>query len=255
MTDPNQVAASFLSVFLVMVGSAAAQPGVSPSFDCARAAAPDERQICKDDRLAELDQAVNIAFGQVLKAAAEPGESKKQHQESVKEIAKENLADRRACGNAVICILDAQVSAIAYFAQYGSSVPVPPWIGEYRQLYAKQHPEVMEPKLPKTLGHCTRTKIVSLTDRGGEPLKAPQPEDGFGSGTTVTYANDASQVSYRYEERAARSHIGDEVLLCLSSIPRDCPPGDDRGRVYSGTNLKTGGSWMLPDSQHSCGGA
>jgi len=52
-----------------------------------------------------------------------------------------------------------------------------------------------------------------------------------------------------------RSQIGDPVRLCLVSTPEDCPPGDDGGKVYSATNLRTGESWEAPDSQHSCGGA
>ena len=31
--------------------------------------------------------------------------------------------------------------------------------------------------------------------------------------------------------------------------------GDQRGRIYQARNLRTGGTWTLPDSQHSCGGA
>jgi hypothetical protein len=41
----------------------------------------------------------------------------------------------------------------------------------------------------------------------------------------------------------------------LVSIPRHCPKGDNRGRVYRTTNLRTHKSWKLPDSEHMCGGA
>ena len=53
----------------------------------------------------------------------------------------------------------------------------------------------------------------------------------------------------------ARSRPGDPIRLCLVSIPKHCPPGDDRGRFYKATNLRTGKSWTLPDSEHMCGGA
>ena len=43
--------------------------------------------------------------------------------------------------------------------------------------------------------------------------------------------------------------------MCLTSIPKHCPPGDDRGRKYTATNLRTRGSWSMADSQHMCGGA
>jgi hypothetical protein len=45
------------------------------------------------------------------------------------------------------------------------------------------------------------------------------------------------------------------VLLCLVSIPKNCPAGDERGKIYSATNLNTTAYWLLPDAQHGCGGA
>ena len=249
------LAASLVFVFTAFGGIACAQQSAGPSFDCARATAPDEKQICADDRLAELDRAANAAFKQVMNGPAQEGFTKKQSQQEWQSVARDNLLDRRACGAASICILDSQVSTIEYFGQNGSTVPIPAWIGDYRQTYAKQHPEIMGPGLPKALGHCTRTKITSLSDRAGEPLKPEKPQVGYSNGTVVEYADGGYGVSYGYEAGAAHARVGDEVLLCLSSIPRDCPPGDDRGRFYSATDIRTGGSWMLPDSQHMCGGA
>ena len=83
----------------------------------------------------------------------------------------------------------------------------------------------------------------------------PPASDTDSSGSAVTYANRGGQVSYSYIEAIAQSHIGDAVLLCLVSLPQNCPPGDDRGKVYSATNLRTNNSWTLPDAQHMCGGA
>jgi hypothetical protein len=74
------------------------------------------------------------------------------------------------------------------------------------------------------------------------------------TGSAVTFSNKAYQVSYGFVGALANSHIGDEVLLFLASIPKNCPPGDNRGREYSGTNLKTDDSWILPDAQHMCAG-
>jgi hypothetical protein len=72
----------------------------------------------------------------------------------------------------------------------------------------------------------------------------------------VSYANGGYRVSQpSFVPAIAESRGGDKVLLCLVSIPKNCPPEDDRGRLYSGTNLRTGGSWLLPDSIHMCGGA
>lgn len=237
----------FLSANEVLAGD------VRPSFDCSRATTLDEKQICDDSHLAELDQAMTLSFGQGLKAGVKKYAGIKEIEKDIRDAAKDKLADRRACGASAICILDVQVLAILYFEELGSNVPVPPWVGEYRLKYARQHPEVIDGDLPKVLGHCTRTKIISITGRFGETLKWPPPKDV--NGTAVRYANGANQVSYNYEEQVARSHIGDDVLLCLSTIPRHCPPGDSRGREYSSTKIEDYSSWIMSDSQHMCGGA
>jgi uncharacterized protein len=251
MAKAHVLAATCLASLLTL--PVAAQTA-APSFDCARATSADEREICADDRLAELDRVMNAAYAEAAKSAPQYGESKKEHEKSVKGAARTDVADRRHCGAAVLCILDQQVAAIQSFAESGATTKVPDWVGDYRRQYAGEHPEIMEPKLPKALGHCAHTKITALTDRGGGPLKKPKEDDGD-MGAAVEYANGGYQVSYVYEEPLARSRVGDEVLLCLSSIPRDCPPGDARGRFYSGTNLRTGASWLLPDASHMCGGA
>jgi hypothetical protein len=113
------------------------------------------------------------------------------------------------------------------------------------------------PDLPKHVGECTRTSIVTITTRFGERLLYPVPKD-FDPGTSVTFANNGSQVSYTMVPEIYRSRIGDRVLMCLISVPRDCPssrPDDNRGLMYTTTNLRTEESWTLPDSQHRCGGA
>ena len=75
------------------------------------------------------------------------------------------------------------------------------------------------------------------------------------SGSAVLYANGMSQVSYDAVPGIDHSHAGDAVHLCLVSVPQNCPPGDDRGKVYAATNKRTSETWQAPDSEHSCGGA
>lgn len=233
------------SLSLVTAPCAEAQKA-QPSFDCRAARAPDERAICRDERLAELDQAVSIAYRQ---AAAS-----KDNKEAARNVAKESLAARRACGGSRLCILDQQVNEIEYFATMGSQVPVPPWVGEYRIALFKAQGKPPTEGLPKRVGECTITKIASISTRFGDQLKPPA-SDMDSSGSLVEYANRGMQVSYDYVAALADSRIGDEVLVCLLSLPTGCPPGDERGKVYSGTNMRTKRSWTLPDSQHMCGGA
>jgi hypothetical protein len=90
-----------------------------------------------------------------------------------------------------------------------------------------------------------------VTDIGGRL----EGDTNFSSGTSVFFENGGSQVSYDKVAAIVTSKKGDHVLICLVFIPSNCPAGDDRGKIYTTTNLRTLESWTLPDSQHSCGGA
>lgn len=99
---------------------------------------------------------------------------------------------------------------------------------------------------PANVGDCVETTVT---------LVGPRLEGVPDSGSGVVYANGLSQVSYDVVPAIANTQVGDSVRLCLVSVPENCPPGDDRGRVYDGTNLRTNETWSAPDSQHMCGGA
>ena len=111
--------------------------------------------------------------------------------------------------------------------------------------------------LPTQIGTCTQTFIKDISYRLGSydenEVLIPMP----GSGSSVTFANGGYQVSYDHVPAIHQSRREDPVRICLIFIPdcSDASPGDERGRVYLTTNLRTGKSWKLPDSQHSCGGA
>lgn len=94
-----------------------------------------------------------------------------------------------------------------------------------------------------SIGACTLTTVVHVGSRAGD------------SGSAIEYANGSWQVDYNIIAGIHSSRAGDRVLLCLTDIPVGCPPGDDRGRTYKGTNLRTHQSWSALDSEHSCGGA
>jgi uncharacterized protein len=228
---------------ILAVPCVGAQP-VRPSFNCDMARTADERAICGDERLAELDQAIAIAFSHVASKS----------RDSARAEAKDILAARRSCGANQLCILDKKVNGIETFSALGSQVPVPPWVGDYRLALFKSQGKRPTLGIPTHVAQCALTKIAAITTRFGDEL-TPPASDMNSSGSAVGYANGGRQVSYEYVAPLAESRIGDEVLFCLVSIPKDCPPGDERGRVYSATNLRTKGSWLLPDAQHMCGGA
>jgi hypothetical protein len=75
------------------------------------------------------------------------------------------------------------------------------------------------------------------------------------SGDSVTYADGGYQVSYDSIAGLKGAKKGDAVKLCLTSLPQNCPKGDDRGKTYKATDLRTHKSWEEADSEHSCGGA
>jgi hypothetical protein len=111
---------------------------------------------------------------------------------------------------------------------------------------AANWPQALADPLPTSVGQCSQTTIAEI---GSRLQGAPN------SGSAISFANGGDQVSYDIVPASTRSRRGDSVMMCLVTIPQGCPPGDDRGRVYTTTNLRTHESWTLPDAQHSCGGA
>src|SRR5581483_3903319 len=93
-----------LTIGYAATGSRAQAP--NPSFSCAKARTADEKAICQDARLAELDRAVSQGYASV------PANMR----DSVKGEAKDLLAARGKCGADRLCILEQQVGAVSMFA-------------------------------------------------------------------------------------------------------------------------------------------
>ena len=223
------------------------QGHAGPSFDCAKATAPDEQAICADKALSDLDQLINNAYRNF-----EPQFREK------KDVARDILKDRAACGSDAACIASVLADALTtYTASLEEDQKPDSWpqtyayglMGRKAAAFAKQG-NAEAPQLPDTPGQCAMTRITELTTRFGEPVTY----DNADSGTAITFANGSSQVSY---DRNGLYDLktGDKVVLCLMSIPHDCPKDDTRGRMYFGMDVKTKAQWQLPDSQHMCGGA
>lgn len=106
---------------------------------------------------------------------------------------------------------------------------------------------------PTQVGQCSDTFIQQV---GARLMDGQTGESIPGSGTSVNLTNGIYLVSYdEVPVLSQESQPGDKVKLCLLSIPQNCPPGDNRGRIYRLLNYRTGGSVELPDSQHFCSGA
>lgn len=109
-------------------------------------------------------------------------------------------------------------------------------------------------QMPKRVGACSTTTIKGIGTRFSDKLVPPKRGE-MDEGTSVQLRNGVYGISYEYVPAVGRSRIGDKVMTCLASVPKGCPKGDDRGKYYTTTNLRTQESWTLPDSQHMCGGA
>jgi hypothetical protein len=107
--------------------------------------------------------------------------------------------------------------------------------------------------LPSKVGECADTTITSITDRFGADLTPAKK--GSEKGTFIRFSNSGVQVSLVKERSIVRSQVFDKVNMCLVEIPKGCPAGDNRGRLYKTTNLRTGESWSLPNDIKSCSGA
>jgi hypothetical protein len=147
------------------------------------------------------------------------------------------LKSRSECGKDVNCIRSSYKRRLGELAQ--------------RKFPLKSTAEI-ESGLPNAVGQCVETTILTISDRFGNDVRI-DPNDR--SGTRVNFSNGGGQVSYAVESSIDRSKVGDKVRMCLVSLPKNCPAGDDRGRVYNTRNLRTGEAWTLSDSQHECGGA
>ncbi|WP_245446349.1 lysozyme inhibitor LprI family protein [Mesorhizobium kowhaii] len=215
-----------------------------PSFDCGKASLPAEKAICADPQLSAIDLLVSRAFKDFEPAF---GGDKRM-------IARGLIADRNTCKSDTACIVSALNNALQ---TYGNG---PSWVQDYntaligkKALEAAAHnPNGADQPLPSAIGQCASTHIETLTTRlGDDPLATASPE----AGSAATFTNGGTAVSYDREPGLAASKVGDAAVMCLISIPRDCPKDDERGRVYYGIDLAIKGSRALPDSQHMCGGA
>lgn len=208
------------------------------SFDCGKARTPDETAVCADSRLSALDE----QFGHVFATAMKQPEAETRHQ--VRTVARDFLADRRKCGAESRCIVVSYLNALGFFRQFADKIDLPDWITA-PLLSGGRMPDTS--KLPRGVGECVSTVVKEI---------GPRLEGGnFDSGTSISFTNTGYQVSYEREQKLLASRLGDKAVMCLASIPRFCPQGDDRGRLYLVTNLRTGTTWWLSDSEHGCGGA
>ncbi|MFL5295287.1 MAG: hypothetical protein ACJ798_02785 [Phenylobacterium sp.] len=101
------------------------------------------------------------------------------------------------------------------------------------------------------LGQCFLTRVLRVETRLGDGQGHNVP----GSGSAIAFADGHYNVSYETLAAIDGSRRDDPVKLCVIHVPRGCPPGDHRGILYRGQNLRTHRSWKATDTEHICGGA
>jgi uncharacterized protein len=225
----------FLLAGLLAAGSSGA---AAASFDCGKARTADEKTVCGDVGLSALDGVVGRAFAGAMQ------QPNPDDQRQVRSVARTFLVDRRACGANTRCILVRYLDVLGYYMRFVDRVALPDWVTA--PFLADGRP-LSDSAVPDVLGACARTAVREVGGR----LAAGD----FDSGVSISYTNQVIQVSYEREDKVVASRPWDRVVMCLVSLPRFCPAGDARGKIYLVTNLRTGGTWWLPDSQHTCGGA
>jgi uncharacterized protein YecT (DUF1311 family) len=194
------------------------------SFDCRRARTGVEKMICSDRQTAYSDHDVDFAYRLRLFRAPAPQRA------AIALEQREWLKRRDMCPD-IQCLRDIYEDRAKALRDQNAA--------RSRRLRASV----------LTVGACEVTRIQDLEGRL-EAVEGERPD-----GMTIEYADGVSQVSYDRIPKVLRSKVGDRVKVCLAWTPHRCPPGDDRGRVYSSYNLRTHARWKLPDSEHACGGA
>jgi uncharacterized protein len=199
-------------------------PESAASFDCTKAKLRVEQLICRNFSLAMADGEMGEQLWFLKRRLTTQQWADVIHSQRVW------LQRRNAC-------LSSKCLETAYEQRSRELVKV----GNARDRYLRRN--------VSRVGQCEKTTVESIGPRlqhvEGEPL----------NGTSITFADAVRQVSYNRDVAVLASRVGDLARVCLIEIPNGCPPGDNRGRVYRVTNLRTGKTWELPDSSHECGGA
>lgn len=199
-------------------------PETATSFDCHKALNHVETLICRDWILASLDGDLGDSYWRLQRRMSSAERSR------LRRTQRAWLRSRDAC-------LDHQCIAVAYDERSGA---------------LRRELDTRERRLRASVSRVGQCQVTGIEEIGP---RLQRVEGEPPSGTSVGFANGVRQVSYDPVPWIWASRIGDRARVCLISIPRHCPPGDDHGRIYETINLRTGGRWRLPDASHRCGGA
>ena len=135
---------------------------------------------------------------------------------------------------------------LAGLYEWGLGVAKDAAIAEYWYRKSADQGNIVDQKIPTREYQCVYTTVKEI---GTRLLNIP------GSGTSITFNNDIYLVRYDSVQQAEMSRKNDKVKICLMEVPKNCPPGDERGKAYTVINLRTNRVFNMADSSHVCGGA
>ncbi len=109
----------------------------------------------------------------------------------------------------------------------------------------------LDPQYQEVAYVCSDTTVQSISSRLADGDGRPIPN----MGSQIVFANGISVVDYETPKVVERERTGDKVQVCLVAVPKNCPPGDERGKVYRVFDYGQKAAYEMGDSQHVCGGA
>lgn len=208
------------------------------SFNCKKAESLVENVICSDKNLSKLDDTLASIFKDAMKTS---GNSTALRDEEVTWLSK-----RDACQDK-ICIKVAYEERINELVSQAA-----------HQTYKHNNPN----NFPKTVGDCVETILMSKNTRF-EGVVAGDT----GGEVNVMFDNEIALYIQEIQDLPKSTNVdkymystsdfaeGDSMKLCLLALPKDCPKGDDRGKVYSVHSHKNNKTFTGVDAWHLCGGA
>ena len=217
-------------VFIGLLFSLFCTQSIAAGFDCSKAATLVENAICSDDELSSLDESMVAAYRAALA-----------NDQDIKNSQRAWLKKRNACKDTA-CLKKAYSQRLAELQN--------------------QPAQTVSSALPKKVGQCadmaiqdkvTRFEGAVAGEAGGEVNVQLSDELGLYLLSIAGLSESANLDKYMYATSDFAK--GDKVKVCLIQLPKDCPKGDDRGKIYKVTNYKNKKSFTGVDSWHSCGGA
>jgi TPR repeat protein len=202
-------------------GQIAQQHTVQPSFNCAKARAPDELAICSNPELSELDNAVVAGYEYVRRANGDL-------------FARQTNAPffqaRQACGADADCIKGRQVDAISRYHDLGAPVSSSDWAhnGSQMRLVANRRSR-------KFFYETPRAEMLSAGAKSGSLLFEGEAIDEQYVGTAYIFNSRCGQIAYQVSGPIVDNF---ERVVLQGLAPRIGPNCLPRGYIADSSEFK-----------------